>query len=139
MEIARRLATHFNADALDRMPGDLREHLLLVAKDGGRAVGFMSLSMEGEGQAEVSWMGVRRQAHRRGIGRALMRRAESELIKRGIRRLVVRTLADTVEYEPYEATRRFYESMGFSLLDIIDAYHGWSPGNPCAVYVKALG
>ena len=138
MEIARGLATHFNDDALERMPGDLAEHRLLVAEDDGRIVGFLTV-LEGDRQAEISWMGVRRELHRRGIGRTLMAMAETLLIRRGVRKLIVRTLADTVVYEPYEATRRFYESMGFRLLEVIDPYTGWSPGNPCSVYVKDLG
>ena len=139
MEIARGLRTHFDENAMERMPSDLPEHLLLVAEDEGRVVGFMTLLSEDETTAEITWMGVRRDLQRRGIGTTLLSRAESELLARGIVRLTVKTLADTVEYAPYEETRRFYRAMGFDLLEVIDPYPGWSPGNPCAIYVKALG
>lgn len=52
--------------------------------------------------------------------------------------LQVKTLAPTVEYAPYEGTRTFYEAMGFRLLEIIDPFPGWEPGNPCAIFAKAL-
>lgn len=139
MEIARGLATHFNADALERMPGDLREHDLYVAEDGDRVVGFLTIQNVGDRIAEITWMGVPRDLHRRGIGSALVEAAAGAMEDEGYRALQVRTLADTVDYPPYDGTRDFYQALGFELREVIDPYPGWAPGNPCALYRKALG
>lgn len=45
---------------------------------------------------------------------------------------------DIVASPRYARTRKFYEQRGFHLLEEIDPYPGWDPGNPCAIYVKVL-
>ena len=61
-----------------------------------------------------------------------------DLESRMVRLVMVKTLAPTVDYPPYALTRRFYEKNGFALIDVIDPYPKWDPGNPCAIYVRAL-
>jgi ribosomal protein S18 acetylase RimI-like enzyme len=139
MDIAKALRSHFNDDALSRMPGDLRSQSLYVAEDDdGVVVGFLSVVKASPQVAEITWMGVRPDLHGRGIGTAMMSMAVDDLVEDGFHSLRVRTLADTVDYEPYEGTRAFYRSRGFHLEEVIDPYPGWGPGNPCAVYVKTL-
>lgn len=139
MAIARGLRTHFDDRAMERMPRDLREHRLLVAVDGeDRVVGFITLEAVDDRVMEITWMGVRPDMHRRGVGSALVDAAARELAGEGYRELEVRTLADTVEYRPYEDTRAFYRAQGFRLREVIDPYPGWSPGNPCARFVRSL-
>ena len=41
-------------------------------------------------------------------------------------------------YEPYIATRAFWEGKGFVQIDCIDPLPGWQPGNPSAIYVLPL-
>ena len=140
MDIARGLRTHFNDDAMEKMPVDLREHALYVAEDeDGAVVGFLTLLRRSPDVGDVSWMGVRNDLWRRGIGTALMERAAGDLAADGATILMVHTLADTVDYEPYEATRAFYRSVGFRHLETIDPYPGVAPGNPIAIYVRPLG
>lgn len=74
----------------------------------------------------------------KGYGTALIEHTSIRLKEKGIRLLEVKTLAPQAGYQPYEATRRFYNKNGFILTDIIDPYPGWEPGNPCALYVKIL-
>jgi hypothetical protein len=50
----------------------------------------------------------------------------------------VQTLDPSASYEPYEATRAFWESCGFLHVDTIDPLPDWQPGNPAAIYVAAL-
>jgi len=40
------------------------------------------------------------------------------------------------DYEPYVATRRFYEALSFTLLWVVDPYPGW--GDPAAIYATCL-
>ncbi len=139
MDIARGLRTHFNDDAMEKMPVDLREHALYVAEeDDGQVVGFLSVLRRSADVGDVSWMGVQSDLWRRGIGTALMERAAGDLASDGASILMVHTLSDTVDYEPYEATRAFYDAMGFKHLETIDPYPGMAPGNPIAIYVKLL-
>ena len=139
MEIARGLRTHFNDIAMEQMPVDLREHDLYVAEDGdGEVAGFLTVLRRNPDVGDVSWMGVRNDLHRQGIGSVLMERAAEDLAADGASILMVHTLADTVEYEPYEATRAFYRSVGFKHLETIDPFPGMAPGNPIAIYVRIL-
>jgi hypothetical protein len=62
----------------------------------------------------------------------------ADLKPKGTRLLEVKTLSPQADYQPYQATRRFYDENGFLLIDIIDPYPGWEPGNPCALYAKIL-
>jgi ribosomal protein S18 acetylase RimI-like enzyme len=140
MDIARHLRTHFDDDAMEQMPKDLRTHRLFVAEaDDGTVLGFLTLMKGSDGTAEISWMGVQPHQRRRGVGTALVNAAEAQLQAEGVTILRVRTLADTVKYEPYEATRSFYRAVGFVHYETIDPYPEWGPGNPCAIYVKELG
>jgi len=139
MEIARGLRTHFDDGAMGKMPGDLRQHDLYIAEDDdGQVVGFLTVLRRNTDVGDISWMGVRNDLWRRGIGTALMEKATEDLAADGASILMVHTLSDTVDYEPYEATRAFYRSAGFKHLETIDPYPGVAPGNPIAIYVKPL-
>jgi hypothetical protein len=51
----------------------------------------------------------------------------------GLRAIEVKTLDESSDYEPYIATRAFWERMGFVQIDCIDPLPGWPPGNPSAI------
>jgi ribosomal protein S18 acetylase RimI-like enzyme len=124
---------------MEQMPVDLLEHDLYIAEEGdGQVVGFLAILRRNPDVGDVSWMGVRNDLWRRGIGTALLTKAAEDLASDGASILMVHTLADTVEYEPYEATRAFYDAMGFKHLETIDPYPGMAPGNPIAIYIRLL-
>ena len=56
----------------------------------------------------------------------------------GVEVVEVKTLDASAEYEPYVATRAFWEARGFVQVDCIDPLPDWQPGNPAAIYVAAL-
>jgi hypothetical protein len=56
----------------------------------------------------------------------------------GVKVVEVKTLDASSGYEPYVATRGFWEARGFRQIDCIDPLPGWQPGNPSAIYVAAL-
>jgi hypothetical protein len=56
----------------------------------------------------------------------------------GVLLVEVKTLDASTGYEPYVATRAFWERRGFVQIDTIDPLPGWQPGNPSAFYVAAL-
>jgi ribosomal protein S18 acetylase RimI-like enzyme len=99
-------------------------------------VGFLALKLHTRWAAEIYVLGVREEAHRRGVGRALVSFAEEQLAAHGVEYLQVKTLGPSRESESYERTRAFYEAVGFRALEEL---HGlWDEGNPTLIMVKRL-
>ncbi len=138
LSIAREMPQYFNERGIAMMAEDLKKHRLYVAVDLDEVLGFLTILNKNEQVAEISWMAVKPEHQRQGIGTALIDHVVSELRSKGIKLLVVKTLSEDLDYPPYEITRRFYKKMGFINLETIDPYPEWEPGNPCAIYVKVL-
>src|SRR5262249_6032806 len=99
--------------------------------------GFLCLKQHTPRAAEIYVMGVRREHHRGGIGRALVAEAERWCRMRGIRYLQVKTLGPSRPDSCYDATRAFYEAVGFAALEEL---HGlWSHDNPALILIKDVG
>jgi coenzyme F420-0:L-glutamate ligase/coenzyme F420-1:gamma-L-glutamate ligase len=97
-------------------------------------VGFLCVKQHTPRAAELYVMGVRREHHRRGIGRALVAAAESWCRAGGVRLLQVKTLGPSRPSRGYDATRAFYEALGFVALEEL---HGlWGEDNPALILVK---
>jgi coenzyme F420-0:L-glutamate ligase/coenzyme F420-1:gamma-L-glutamate ligase len=97
-------------------------------------LGFLCLKQHTPRAAEIYVMGVRRAQHRMGIGRALVAAAESWCRVRRIPYLHVKTLGPSRPDPGYDATRSFYEAVGFVALEEL---HGlWDEENPTLVLVK---
>ncbi|HZC74810.1 MAG TPA: coenzyme F420-0:L-glutamate ligase [Gaiellaceae bacterium] len=100
-------------------------------------LGFLCLKQHTPRAAELYVMGVRREHHRRGIGRALVSEAESWCRAHGVRYLHVKTLGPSRESRGFGATRAFYEAVGFVALEEL---HGlWGEDNPALILVKDVG
>jgi GNAT superfamily N-acetyltransferase len=108
----------------------------LVAWMGQRAVGFVSYKQHNAYAAEVHVMGVLPEMHQRGIGRALLDRAEQALRQRGIEYLQVKTLSPSHPDEGYARTRAFYQAWGFRPLEEFQEL--WGEDNPCLLMVKRI-
>jgi GNAT superfamily N-acetyltransferase len=124
LRLARTLGQWFNAEGLARMEVDLAIHGGYVALRGVALVGFVTWSALDAEIANLSWMGVAEEEHRRGIGIALLAALVEDLRRRGFRTLEVSTVADTVDYEPYAATRRFYRARGFADFAVDPNHYG---------------
>jgi coenzyme F420-0:L-glutamate ligase/coenzyme F420-1:gamma-L-glutamate ligase len=99
--------------------------------------GFLCVKQHTTQAAELYVMGVRREQHRRGIGRALVAAAERWCRAHGIRYFQVKTLGPSRESRGYAATRAFYEAVGFVA---IEELHGlWDEDNPTLILVKDVG
>ena len=100
------------AAAVRRDPG-------LVAVDGGEVVAFLTYVRRFDEAAEITWMAVRADRRRQGIGHALIDRLVDQLGAEGRRVLLVLTVSPSDPGpEPddgYGATRAFYRSAGFVL------------------------
>jgi predicted N-acetyltransferase YhbS len=89
----------------------------LVAVDEGEVVGFLTLERHNLRSAEITWMAVRADRRRHGIGRGLIQRAVDDLARDGVEFLSVLTLAESEpeerETDNYADTRAFYRALGF--------------------------
>jgi ribosomal protein S18 acetylase RimI-like enzyme len=121
------------ADAVRRDAG-------LVAVEGVEVVGFLTYVPRFEEAAEITWMAVRNDRRRRGIGHALIEALTERLVADGTRILVALTVSPSDPGpEPddgYRSTRAFYRSTGFVLAR--DLRHEWE-SDTAVVMVKPLG
>lgn len=136
--IVRALPEYFSEGVAEKVREDLGRHLAWVAVRGERVVGFVVVERKGPLAAEVLWVAVDAADRGQGIGRRLVNEVLREVRADGVRVVEVKTLDASASYEPYRATRAFWERMGFVQIDTIDPLPGWDPGNPAAIYVAAL-
>jgi GNAT superfamily N-acetyltransferase len=137
-EIAESLPLYFSASGLEILSADLKSQDVLVSEDDDRIGGFITLDRKSDAVREIGWLAVDPDAQGEGAGSALIEAAEEQSRSDGARILEVKTLAPKEGASNYDGTRRFYERHGFVCLEVIDPFPGWDPGNPCAIYVKAL-
>jgi len=112
------------------------ENPAIIAWDGDTAVGFLVIHHHNPYSAEIFVMGVIPEYHLRGVGRALVQKAEEMLQKAGVEYLQVKTLAATHPDPGYAKTRNFYQAVGFRPLEVLPQI--WDERNPCIIMVKAL-
>ena len=111
------------------------DQIFLAAKQDGRYVGFLCLKQTGDATVELAVMGVLKEYHRSGLGRALVQEAERIAKDAGFSFMQVKTVRMGV-YEDYDRTNLFYLSCGFRELEVIEAI--WGTENPCQIYIKSL-
>ena len=99
-------------------------------------MGFVLVEQRFPAAAEITYAAVLPARRGNGIGTALV---EAALTGLDVAYVEVKTLDASAGYEPYVATRAFWERRGFVQVDRIDPLPGWQPGNPAAIYVRALG
>jgi len=89
----------------------------LVAVEEREVVGFLTLERHDPRSAEITWMAVRADRRRHGIGRRLIERAVGDLAREGVELLSVLTLAasepEERDSDNYADTRAFYRALDF--------------------------
>ena len=131
--LAQALPEWFDEDARCRaIPLDCRFQDGFVVVEEAKLLGFITLYIA-EGRVNIGWMGVLPDRQSEGIGRRLIAAAEDYCRERGISELATYTLGDSVDYEPYEATRAFYFSEGFT---IYQRSQTDNPGCPEEIKIK---
>lgn len=141
MRVLSRLPDYFTSDTHDELRASMPRHLAWVAfddTDEAGIVGFVLAERRHVRSAEVTFAAVRPEHRGVGIGTLLLDRLFEDLGERGVQLVEAKTLDASSEYEPYVATRAFWEARGFVQVDCIDPLPGWQPGNPSAIYVAAL-
>lgn len=136
--IVEDLPEYLTSDVPQKVQDDIGTGLAWVVTDASAVVGFAVVDRRSTRSAEILWMAVHNTRRGSGIGTALLDHMLSEFGDEGLQLVEVKTLDQAVDYEPYVATRAFWERRGFIQIDTIDPMPGWQPGNPAAIYVAAL-
>lgn len=106
-----------------------------AAQVDGENAGFIVLKATNEAAAELCVMGVKKKYHRQGLGRQLVEAFKSYAAAQGYQYAQVKTVAAGY-YPEYDATRLFYERMGFCPLEVFPTL--WDECNPCLIMVMKL-
>ena len=100
-----------------------------------KPVGFLYLKQTGKDTVELAVVGVLKEYHRKGIGKALFECTKKVICERGYSFIQVKTV-QMGKYEDYDRTNRFYIALGFKEFEVFPTL--WDEWNPCQVYVMAL-
>jgi ribosomal protein S18 acetylase RimI-like enzyme len=123
--IAKLLPQWFTELGIEQIARDLQTQNGLVTLEDENIAGFVTYAITvDETVAELTWIAVHPNLHRKGIGRSLVEALEEVLVGLGVSALEVSTVADSIEYEPYARTRTFYHALGFSDVRVD---RGWYP------------
>lgn len=132
------LPDYFTSDTHDEARAGIDEHFVWVAAERNSIVGFILVEHRYRTAAEITIAAVTPERQGTGIGTMLVDEALDHLREVGVTLVEAKTLDESAGYEPYIATRAFWERRGFVQIDCIDPLPGWQPGNPSALYVAAL-
>jgi ribosomal protein S18 acetylase RimI-like enzyme len=114
----------------------VRSQTGLVVTDETGVTGFLTWTHDGErGVAEITWMAVRADLRRRGIGRSLLGALIERLQEEQVHRLEVKTLSERAAYAPYAETRSFYRANGFEWVAELDI---WDEDDPAVLLSRSL-
>lgn len=138
LDIVRALPEYFTDDVPDAIRSDFVRHQGWIAED-DVPIGLIVVDRRSSTAAEILWAAVHPACRGAGVGTVLVDHVFDELASDGVLLVEAKTLDRAAGYEPYEATRAFWERRGFVQVDTIDPMPGWQPGSPCALYVAALG
>ncbi|MGE5473996.1 MAG: GNAT family N-acetyltransferase [Ignavibacteriales bacterium] len=138
LDIMKSLPEFFNQHGLELFQEDVLVDELITIEEDGILYGFVTLKDKFENASEISWMAVKKELQRKGIGSRLILESIKNAQQSGKKILMVKTLAETIEYEPYNKTRAFYEKNGFLPLEIIKDYPEWGPEHDCKIYIKII-
>ena len=114
---------------------DCADWIFVAAKEEDSYVGFLCLKETGKDTIEIAVMGVRKDYHSHGIGRALFEKAAEIAVEKGYSFMQVKTVQMGM-YPDYDATNRFYLACGFKEFEVIREL--WGDENPCQIYVMYL-
>lgn len=138
-DVLERLPEWFgNKQALNDYVIQVAELPFWAAMNGdGSCIGFFSVKTHYGHTGHIFVCGILPEYQHQGIGKTLYCKAEEYFIQIGCKYVIVETLSEMIEYEPYARTRSFYQSIGFKSL--ITLTEMWDEENPCLIMLKTLG
>lgn len=108
---------------------------MIAAFDDEEAAGFMTMKETSPMTVEIHVCGAKKRFHRKGIGSAMFEVWRQEAIRCGYQYAQVKTVAAGC-WPEYDATRMFYEKLGFCALEVFPTL--WDEANPCLIMVMKL-
>lgn len=137
-EILQKLPEWFgNKEALDEYVKEVQQYPYWAAFDiEEKCIGFFSVKIHYSHTGDIFVCGVLPEYHHNGVGKAIYSEVERFFVQNGCKYIIVKTLSDMVNFEPYARTRMFYESIGFDSL--ITLTEMWDENNPCLIMFKSL-
>jgi len=114
---------------------DSNDKIFFCAYEEEKPIGFLFLKETGKDTVELAVMGVLKEYHRKGIGKALFQSAKKVICEKGYSFIQVKTV-QMGKYEDYDKTNRFYINLGFKEFEVFPTL--WDEWNPCQIYVMAV-
>lgn len=96
-----------------------------------KLLGFFSAKIHYGHTGDIFVCGIDPAYQHQGVGKILYHAVEEFCIHNNCKYIIVKTLSDMVDYEPYLQTRKFYESIGFDTL--LTLTEMWDEDNPCLI------
>ena len=113
----------------------VREDGGLATVEDGDVAGFATVRRATDAALDITWLAVRRERHRHGLGAALVEAAVARARAEGATFLTAWTLAASDPDPQYAATRAFYARMGFAAAAEAEI---WGPENPAVLLVRSV-
>lgn len=123
---ARTLYGHFEIEA-----GSSGEERLWLLADEGAGAAYLAPE-PGPGVWNLLFLGVRPEARRRGVARALVAEIERRLRQQGARMLLIDTSTEPAQ----AAARTLYDGLGYERVALIPEY--WGPGDGKVTFRRVL-
>ena len=103
-------------------------------KENGILKGYITLKpfFPGYKHCEVYWLAVSKKYQGEGIGTKLMKFMENHAKKIGFRKICLYT------NKIMKRTRKFYEKLGYKLINEFTGYYGYPKNNTAVLYAKNL-
>jgi GNAT superfamily N-acetyltransferase len=135
--ILRSLPLWFGIEASNRQYiRDINAMPTFIGVINDEASGFLTLKRHNKYSEEIDIMAVKPNMHRKGIGIALLSKAEEYLNQNGVEYLQVKTLSSKHADTNYASTRAFYLAAGFRPLE--EFSNIWGEQSPTLLLVKRL-
>ena len=126
-----------NKQALNEYVEKVKKLPYYVAlNNANKCLGFFSIKTHYQYTGEILVCGVHPEYQHNGVGKALYYVVEDYFTQAGCKYVIVKTLSDIVDFEPYAQTRKFYKSIGFEPL--ITLTEMWDEEKPCLIMFKSL-
>ena len=109
----------------------------VVMNDADELVGFVSVKPSYDETLEITYLAVRADHRREGIGRQLVRSVRDLALAQGAQSICLLTLGPSAESPCYAATVAFYRAVGFWRTK--EVYLNAWDGAPTLVMVAAVG
>jgi ribosomal protein S18 acetylase RimI-like enzyme len=110
------------------------QHVAIVAEDEGRIVGYAYYAPDimTDRTWDLYWIAVAKDIQAKGVGSALMRFVEDDVLKRNGRILLI----ETTSMPHSELTRKFYRKQGYAVAGTIKDFY--ADGDDKVIYRKRL-